>query len=299
MILLPESSSCNLSKTACACLRVRFVRAAFSYSSASICAFFRFVSFVVIRRCRPLWSRKQAVKYWDCGCRQTLAICNNTYNNIRGRPRLFVLFHWPADALEKDIRGHGGTKLGRIRGSNPLGSMYLKINRHFRRRLSFCFRDQRRFQASRNRLQAPLLQVRHNIRLTEPVALLTATRGGPYRPFRAVCSRQFIELLARAGLREKESHRSRDIGRSSRREAGVLSFIACAERQQPLRLKKARRIRRDRACGASSTTKRNDQEGHAKKLMKTGRHRRRIDRSEWQAGGEIGFERKRGVAFAG
>lgn len=37
-------------------------------------------------------------------------------------------------------------------------------------------------------------------------------------------SGRFIELLARAGLREKQSHRSRDIGRSSRREAGVLSF---------------------------------------------------------------------------
>jgi len=37
-------------------------------------------------------------------------------------------------------------------------------------------------------------------------------------------SRCFIELLARAGLREKQSHRSRDIGRSSRREAGALSF---------------------------------------------------------------------------
>jgi integrase len=37
-------------------------------------------------------------------------------------------------------------------------------------------------------------------------------------------SRRFIELLARAGLREKQSHRSRDIGRSSRRGAGVLSF---------------------------------------------------------------------------
>jgi integrase len=37
-------------------------------------------------------------------------------------------------------------------------------------------------------------------------------------------SRRFIELLARAGFREKQSHRSRHIGRSSRREAGVLSF---------------------------------------------------------------------------
>jgi integrase len=37
-------------------------------------------------------------------------------------------------------------------------------------------------------------------------------------------SRRFIELLAKAGLRERQSHRSRDIGRSSRRDAGELSF---------------------------------------------------------------------------
>jgi integrase len=37
-------------------------------------------------------------------------------------------------------------------------------------------------------------------------------------------SRRFIELLAKAGLRERQSHRSRHIGRSSRRDAGELSF---------------------------------------------------------------------------
>jgi hypothetical protein len=42
-------------------------------------------------------------------------------NNIQDRPRLFVLFHRPTDALEKDIRRHSGIKIGRIRGSNPLG----------------------------------------------------------------------------------------------------------------------------------------------------------------------------------
>jgi integrase len=37
-------------------------------------------------------------------------------------------------------------------------------------------------------------------------------------------SRQFIELLAQAGIREKQAHRSRGIGRSAQRQAGVLSF---------------------------------------------------------------------------
>ncbi len=37
-IFSPESSSCNLAKTARACLRVRLVRAALSCSSASFCA---------------------------------------------------------------------------------------------------------------------------------------------------------------------------------------------------------------------------------------------------------------------
>lgn len=37
-------------------------------------------------------------------------------------------------------------------------------------------------------------------------------------------SRQFIDLLAQAGIREKQAHRSRGIGRSAQREAGALSF---------------------------------------------------------------------------
>jgi hypothetical protein len=145
---------------------------------------FRFLR--VTRRSSPrgksmllhLWSRKQAMKYWDCGCRQDARIlekqnslrmsqifsCIRTIvirwfcffkdspseaasprrrcsqpdldtptprrsearlrwpycNNIQGRPRLFVLFHRPADPLEKDIRGQGWTKIGGIRGSDPL-----------------------------------------------------------------------------------------------------------------------------------------------------------------------------------
>ena len=37
-------------------------------------------------------------------------------------------------------------------------------------------------------------------------------------------SRQFIELLAQAGLREKQAHQSRGIGRSAHRQAATLSF---------------------------------------------------------------------------
>jgi len=37
-------------------------------------------------------------------------------------------------------------------------------------------------------------------------------------------SRHFIELLAQAGIREKQAHRSRGIGRSVQRQAGALSF---------------------------------------------------------------------------
>jgi len=37
-------------------------------------------------------------------------------------------------------------------------------------------------------------------------------------------SRQFIDLLAQAGIREKQTHQSRGIGRSSQRQAGALSF---------------------------------------------------------------------------
>ena len=37
-------------------------------------------------------------------------------------------------------------------------------------------------------------------------------------------SRHFIELLGQAGIREKQAHRSRGIGRSVQRQAGALSF---------------------------------------------------------------------------
>lgn len=37
-------------------------------------------------------------------------------------------------------------------------------------------------------------------------------------------SRQFIDLLAQAGIREKQAHRSRGIGRSAQRQAAGLSF---------------------------------------------------------------------------
>src|SRR6202035_3729234 len=37
-------------------------------------------------------------------------------------------------------------------------------------------------------------------------------------------SRQFIDLLAQAGIREKQAHKSRGIGRSAQRQAGALSF---------------------------------------------------------------------------
>src|SRR5215469_10509762 len=45
--LSPESSSCSRSKTAYACLKLRFVLDAFSYSPASLCTFLRSVPFVL------------------------------------------------------------------------------------------------------------------------------------------------------------------------------------------------------------------------------------------------------------
>jgi hypothetical protein len=70
MILLPENSSCNLSKTACACLRVRFVRDDFSYSSASICAFFRFVSFDRHRNWKTIAIAASALLVASCAARK-------------------------------------------------------------------------------------------------------------------------------------------------------------------------------------------------------------------------------------
>ena len=51
-------------------------------------------------------------------------------------------------------------------------------------------------------------------------AAIVATQDGRV----ASLSNQFTELLATAGLRESTNHRSRGIGRSSRRERHALSF---------------------------------------------------------------------------
>jgi hypothetical protein len=44
-------------------------------------------------------------------------------------------------------------------------------------------------------------------------------------------SRQFIDLLGQAGIREKQAHRSRGIGRAARRQAGAVSLHICGFRK--------------------------------------------------------------------
>jgi hypothetical protein len=58
------------------------------------------------------------------------------------------------------------------------------------------------------------------------VSLLTSIKADPASAITMLSrglSRQFIDLLAKAGIREKQTHQSRGIGRSSQRQAGALS----------------------------------------------------------------------------
>ena len=105
--LSPESSLCSRSKTAYACLKLRFVLDAFSYSPASLCTFLRSVSFVLPAifiaetSCPILRFRVFA------GARHLI-----TSSSIQAFPRRLTLSESSRIKLFLDLAGHRRRKQG-------------------------------------------------------------------------------------------------------------------------------------------------------------------------------------------
>jgi len=87
--LSPESSSCSRSKTAYACLKLRFVLDAFSYSPASQCTFLRSVSFVLTDAARHFHRRNEFSNTAVSSLSRRLPP-NNKTNNIQLCPGISI-----------------------------------------------------------------------------------------------------------------------------------------------------------------------------------------------------------------
>ena len=87
--LSPESSLCSRSKTAYACLKLRFVLDAFSYSPASQCTFLRSVSFVLTDAARH-FRRRNELSNTAVSSLSRRSPPNNKTNNIQLCPGISI-----------------------------------------------------------------------------------------------------------------------------------------------------------------------------------------------------------------